>query len=460
MKQYDLIVIGGGGGTKISTPAAKLGYKVAIIEKEDLGGTCLNRGCIPSKMLIHPANVLEHLKHIEKYNISHKGTFTTGFSTLIKRVSDTVDAESATISESYKQIDTLDFYHGEATFVSNTVVKVHGEELTAPKIVIATGSRPSIPPIPGLEGTPYMTSREALRRDNQPKKLLIIGGGYIASELGHVYSAFGTETVFFVRDVYLGHEDETISKEFQKSFEKKHKTIYATRDLSVSHENNTFTLTGIDADGNPVTESGDALLMATGVAPNTDGLQLQNTDITMDARGYIQVSDHLETNAPGVYAIGDCVGNYLFRHSVNFEGEYLFEKFYEGQSDEPIYYPPMPHAVFTSPEIAGVGKTEQQLRAEGADYIVATHEYIHSAQGMARLPEEGLVKLMFERHTKKLLGAHIIGEEAATMSHQLILAMTLDATSTDLLRMIYIHPALPEIVRNAVRKAEVELQKE
>ncbi len=457
MKEYDLIVIGAGGGTKISTPAAKMGHKVAIIEKEDLGGTCLNRGCIPSKMLIHPANVLESARNMEKYNISHTGEFQTDFESLVRRVTKTVMDESAGISENYKDVDNLDYYAGTATFINDNTIEVNDEHLTAPKIIVATGSRPSVPPIPGLEGTPYMTSREALRNETLPKRLLVIGGGYIATELGHVYNAMGSETVFFVRGGYLSHEDETISEEFQKSFEKKHITRYGTKELTVSYEDGVFTLSGTDPEGNEVKETGDALFVATGVVPNTDGLGLENTSVKTNERGYIQVDDHLKTDAESVYGIGDVIGNFLFRHSVNFEGEYLLGQLFGGDTPAAIDYPPMPHAVFTSPEIGGVGKTEKQLRDEGANYLAVTHEYQHSAQGMARLPEEGLVKLLFDRDTKKLLGAHIIGDEAATMVHQLIMAMTMNATSTDLLRMIYIHPALPEIVRNAVRKAEKEL---
>tara|TARA_B100002051_G_scaffold276792_1_gene328182 strand:- start:1340 stop:2722 length:1383 start_codon:yes stop_codon:yes gene_type:complete len=459
MKEYDLIVIGAGGGTKLSTPAAKLGKRVAIIEKEDLGGTCLNRGCIPSKMLIHPANVLNHAKELHKYSIEIDGDCKVDFERLFDRVNKTVEAESASIATTYDTIDTLDYYRGSALFVEDKVIKVGDETITAPLIVIATGSRPNVPPIPGLAGTPYMTSREVLKPDRQPKKLLVIGGGYIASELGHVYSALGTETIFFVRDCYLSHEDETIREEFQKIFEKKHQTIYGTQNLTVSYESDEFTLTGLDPAGNEVRVSGDALFLATGVTPNTDELGIENTNIQTDERGYIKVNGHLETNASGVYAIGDCVGNFLFRHSVNFEGEYLFEQLFKYAEKAEISYPPMPHAVFTYPEIAGVGATEDQLRQTGANYLVVTHEYKHSAQGMARLPETGLVKLMFDKESKKLLGAHIIGEEAATMVHQLILAMTMEATCADLLKMIYIHPALPEIVRNAVRKAESELNK-
>lgn len=457
MKEYELIVIGAGGGTKIASPAARLGHKVAIIEKEDLGGTCLNRGCIPSKMLIHPANVLTQAKNMEKYHITNTGEFKPDLKTLFERVTKTVQNESANIVESYKNLENLDYYAGEATFKSDTVIEVNGEELTAPKIVIATGSRPFVPPIPGIKGTPHMTSREALRPEQIPKRLLVIGGGYIASELGHMYNALGAETVFFVRDCYLAREDESIQVEFQKAFEARHKTHYATQNLTVSYKDGQFTITGTDADGNEVSETGDALFAATGIKPNTEGLGLENTSIQTTERGYVSVDENLQTEVPGVYAIGDVVGNFMFRHSVNFEGEYLLGQLFQDHAPAAIDYPPMPHAVFTSPEIGGVGKTEQELRDEGVDYIAVTHEYIHSAQGMARLPEEGLVKLMFNRSDRKLLGAHIIGEEAATMVHQLILAITLEATSTDLLRMIYVHPALPEIVRNAVRKAETEL---
>lgn len=457
MKTYDLIVIGGGGGTKVSTPAAKLGHKVAIIEKEDLGGTCLNRGCIPSKMFIHPANQLKQAREMHKYFINHTGSYEVDFMNLANRITDEITTDSAGIAKAYEEIDTLDFYHGAATFIDDHTISVNGETLTAPKIVIAVGSRPLIPAIPGLEGTPYMTSREALRPEKQPKRLLVIGGGYIASELGHAYRELGSETVFFVRDSYLVREDESIQAEFQRAFEKHHPTHYGTEDLTVSYADGVFTLKGTAPDGTPIKETGDGLLVATGVVPNTDGLGLENTNISLTEQNYLQVDEFLETSAPGVYAIGDVAGKYLFRHSVNFEGEYLFNQLFGGADKASIDYPPMPHAVFSNPEIAGVGPTEQELRDAGVDYLAVTHEYKNSAQGMARRPDEGLVKLLFARKSKELLGAHIIGEEAATMVHQLILAVTMKATSTDLLRMIYIHPALPEIVRNAVRKAEAIL---
>jgi len=459
MKEYDIIIIGGGGGTKFVTPAVALGLKVAIVEKEDLGGTCLNRGCIPSKMLIHPANVLTEARDMAKYAIEHSGDFTVDWKALVDRVSSEVDAESTKIATSYTKSEAIDYYHATATFKSDKVLVVDGGEITAEVICIATGSRPSIPPIPGLEGTPYMTSREALTREDLPKDLIIIGGGYIGVELGHVYSTFGSQTTFFVRSTFLGNEDETISEIFQSHMNKNFTVHYGTQELNVSYDNGIFTVSGKGPDGKEVSQSSEALLVATGVVPNTDELGLENTDIKTNKKGYITVNDYLQTDVADVYALGDCVGNYMFRHSVNFEAEFLVDNLFERdpQDMQKISYPPMPHAVFTAPEIAGVGKTEQELKSNGANYLAVTHEYVSSAQGMARIPEVGLVKLLIDKDSQRLLGAHIIGQEAATMIHQLILAATMKATVKDLLKMIYIHPALPEIVRNALRKADKEL---
>jgi len=457
MKEYDVIVVGGGGGTKFVRAAVAMGLSVAIVEKEDLGGTCLNRGCIPSKMLIHPANVLEAARDLSKYNITHSGDHSVDFAALVARVSATVDADSQGITESYTASEAIDFYHHHARFISDKVLRVGDEQITGQVIFVATGSRPMIPPIAGLSDVPYMTSREALRATDLPQKLLVIGGGYIGCELGHVYRTYGSETIFFVRSKYVSDEDETLQKSFQEVFQAKHQTHYATQDLSVAYDvsTETFTLTGTDSHGSVVTETGDALMVATGVVPNTDDLGLENTSITTDDDGYIGVNEYLETSVEGVFALGDCVGKYFFRHSVNFEAEYLLESlFHNPENIQPIIYPPMPHAMFTSPEMAGVGLTEQEVRASGVDYLAVEHAYENSAQGMARLPEVGIVKLIFDKSNRQLIGAHIIGEEATTMLHQLIQVMTMKATVDDLLAMIYIHPALPEIVRNAARKAK------
>lgn len=457
MKEYDIIVIGTGGGTKLVTPPSKIGYKVAVIEKESPGGTCLNRGCIPSKMLIYPAEILTLAKNSKKFQIEFPGKPKVDFKTLVERVSQTVDEESASILPAYDKNPNITYIQGTASFVSDKVIEVNGERLTAERIFIASGARPTIPAIPGLAGTPYMTSREALRRTELPKSTIVIGGGFIALELGFAYSAFGSEVTFLVRDRMLKNEDGDVVDEFERVFTKEHK-VYLHSDIQkVEYKENLFYVEVV-SEGKTIQLKAEALLVATGVQPNTDLLNLSNTKIKTDSKGYIVVDEYLETTSPGVYALGDITGKYFYRHSVNFEGEFLFRTLYQEKKKSPIDYPPVPHAVFTHPQVAKVGKTEEQLRKEGIDYIAAKNPYSSSATGMARLSDSGFVKILVDKKSRKVLGAHAIGDEASNVIHMFILLMTMHGTLDDLLRMIYIHPALPEIARNAARKANELLQ--
>jgi mycothione reductase len=455
MKNYDLIIIGSGGGTKLR-PAANLGKKVAIIEKEDLGGTCLNRGCIPSKMLIYPADLITHVREMEKFGIHVHQDIKVDFSDLIKRVTETVKKDSEGIQPGYEQNPNIDLYFGHAKFVSDKVVEVNGEELSAEKIYIATGSRPAIPNIEGLEGTPYMTSREALRNTKQPKKMIILGAGYISVELGHFYGAFGTDVHFLVRSRMLRREDSDVVDAFEKDFSSRYNVHFDVSPTKVEYSEGQFRVTLTHKNKEESVMEADSLLVATGVVPNSDDLGLENTSIKMDERGYITPNEYMETNIDGVYVLGDVAGKYLFRHSVNFEGEYLLRQHFLGEGRAPIKYPPMPHAVFSYPQIASVGKTEDQLKSEGlnedTDYIVGLSHYKNSAFGMAMLAETGFVKVLVDKKTRKILGVHIIGDQAANLIHSLIAYMTLDEVVDKTLEMIYIHPAMPEMVRNALRK--------
>jgi dihydrolipoamide dehydrogenase len=202
----------------------------------------------------------------------------------------------------------------------------------------------------------------------------------------------------------------------------------------------------------------DALLVATGIVSNVDTLSLENTDIEVTDRNLIKVDEYLQTTVKGVYALGDCIGSYFFRHSVNFEGEYLVKALFTDKDRKPIRYPPIPHAIFTHPQVAGVGKTEDQLKQGGVDYVAGVNPYAKSAMGMALLSDHGLCKILIDRKTRKILGAHIVGDEASDMIHMLIAFMNKDGTLDDLLNMVYVHPALPEIVRNAARKAKTVLE--
>jgi len=458
MKKFDLITIGSGGGAKISSPAASMGLKVAVIEKDRLGGTCLNRGCIPSKMLIHPADVALEIKEAYRYDILNDPDFSVNFAKLIERISHTVDADSDKIEKSYNTHPNISLFRGAAKFLENKVIEINNEQIMADKIFIAVGTRPTIPDIPGLAGTPYMTSTEALRNTKLPPSMIIIGGGYIACELGHAYGALGTKTIFLVRSKLLRAQDTDIAAEFQKIFSLYHDIRLQAVPTKVEFSNNTF-IVHYTQDGKKTSVSAQALLIATGITSNADTLDLINTDIELLAGNYIKVNEHLETNVPGIFALGDCIGKYFFRHSVNFEGEYLFDHIFGGKPKTPINYPPMPHAVFTHPQVAGVGATEDDLKSRGIDYVIGLNPYKSSAMGMALLSDYGFCKILVERKSRKILGGHIIGPEASDMIHMLIAYMNMNATLDDMLRTIYIHPALPEIVRNAARKAKIALEK-
>ena len=458
MEQFDVIVIGSGGGTKIALPAAQRGLKTALIERDAFGGTCLNRGCIPSKMLIYPADIIYAIRHARRVNIRADQQIEGDFSTLVERVTQTVTQMSEHFSEKVQDLDHLDYIHGSARFVSDSVIDVNGRQLTAPAIFIATGASPAIPEIPGLEGTPYMTSTEALRCTELPKRMIIIGASYIACELGHVYEAFGTETHFLVRSALLRQEDDDIRTTFAADFRQRHTLHQGYEPIGVSYSDGLFCVQlRHNEKGTEKELYSEALLVSTGVKPVTDDLGLENTAIARTEKGFIEVDDHLRTTVAGVYALGDCVGNYLFRHSVNFEGEYLMRTLFEAPSDEPINYGAVPRAVFTVPEVAVVGAGEKQLQEQGVDYIVGRADYADSNMGMARMIETGFAKLLFERTSRRLLGAHIIGEEASDLIHMLILGLHQQVTIDDLLAMIYIHPALPELIRDAVRDARDQL---
>lgn len=457
MKKYGVIVIGSGGGAKIISPCANMGFKVAVIEKDALGGTCLNRGCIPSKMLIHPADVALAIGEAKKFDIDVEPIQYVNFEHLITRISNTVDGDSGKIKQAYQKNPNIDFYHHEAKFVSNNVIHVGGQEITADKIFIAAGARPQIPNVDGLKGTPFMTSTEALRSTKLPRKLIVIGGGYIAVELGHAYGALGSEVHFLVRSRLVKREDGQVVDEFEKVFAKLYNVHLGTIPTKVEYQGGQFIVNYQEKSGRISQIMADALLVAMGVIPNTDNLGLENTQIKLNEKGFIKVDRYLRASAEGIWALGDCVGNYLYRHSVNFEGEYLMRTLFIEPRDEPIDYGPMPHAIFTHPQIAAAGKTEDELKKDRIDYVVGLNHYKDSAMGMALLSDHGFVKLLIERKSQKILGVHIIGPEASDMVHVVIALMYKEGTLDDLLRMIYIHPALPEIVRNAARKAKTLL---
>ncbi|MFU8779499.1 MAG: dihydrolipoyl dehydrogenase family protein [Kiritimatiellia bacterium] len=456
MKEYDVIVIGSGGGTKIALPCARQGMRVALIEEDDFGGTCLNRGCIPSKMLIHPAEVADQARHSQAIGLDIAGEVQLRFHDVIARIKRDVTQTSLANRDKHKTFPGITFYAEHARFTRNHVLQVGEDTITAPKIFVATGSRPQIPDLPGLAETPFITSKEALQLPDAPKRMLVIGAGYIATELGGAYAIYGSDVHFLVRSRFLRGLDIDISDEFERVFRRNchvHRTFAISR---IKHDGQQFTIEG-SRNGEPAsTIEGDTLLVATGVTPNTDKLGLENTGIKRSEDGFIIVNAHLETDVHGVYALGDCIGNYLFRHTVNYEGEYLMKTAFRTDAVPPIDYGPVPYAVFTVPQIAGVGLTEEQASILNLPVIIGKASYADSTPGMARASDHGFAKVIFDAGTRKVIGAHIIGEEAASMIHLFIAMIKKNGTLDDLMDMIFIHPALAEVARDAVRNAAAQ----
>lgn len=454
MEKYDVLVIGSGGGTKIALPAVERGLKTAFIERGSCGGTCLNRGCIPSKMLIYPAELMDLSRESRKLSLSLNGH--ADFSAIQSRMQREVAAISKQLSAGYLANESLDYIEGEARFTAERTVEVNGRVLTADRVFIAVGAEPSIPDIPGLAETPYMTSSDLLQRKTLPQKMVVVGGGYIAVELGYAYAAYGCEVDFLVRSRMLRGVDEDMVAEFSEHFGVRQRLHMGVTPTRVTYDG---TLFQIEAEGpaGTVHFEADALLMATGVRPATDVLGLDAAGIDCRPDGHIIVDSRLRTSALNTFALGDCVGNYYFRHTVNYEGEYLVRTALDGV-DEDLQYGPVPWAVFSHPQIAGVGEGEDRLRMNGRKLLIGTARYEDSTPGMARMSESGLVKVMFSAKDQRIMGVQIVGEDAANLIHYFIAMMQLGGRLEDCLETIFIHPALPEVMRDACRDAAAQLR--
>lgn len=444
MKKFDVLVVGSGAGLEVASFAAERGLSVAIVEEGPLGGTCLNRGCIPSKMLIHSADVAETIKNSEKFGIKSK-IESIDFASIVKRVSEVVDTDSSGIEKAIKENGNPTLYKKRGKFVGPKQMQVGDEQIEAEKVFIVGGTRPTIPPIPGLEKTPYLDSTRALRLEKQPKHLVIIGGGYIAAELAHFYGALGTKITVLVRgNLMLSNEDEEIAQWFTKEFSKKYEILFDTQTEAVSYENNKYTIT---LKGESEKLEADQLLVVTGRIPNTDILDVKATGVETDDKGYIKVNEYLETNVDGIFAFGDIVGILPFRHTANDQVGYAIRNAFTDHKTIFDYFA-IGHAVFSSPQVGGVGKTEQELKKDGISYRVGKAELKNTAMGEA-LQENGLAKVITDKSGQKILGVHIVGPAASTLIHEAIIAMKANGTVSAITNSVYVHPALSEWLQRA-----------
>ncbi|MBI2028229.1 MAG: dihydrolipoyl dehydrogenase [Candidatus Levybacteria bacterium] len=439
MKKFDVLVVGSGAGLEVASFAAERGMSVAVVEEGPLGGTCLNRGCIPSKILIHSADVAETIK---KFGIKSK-IENIDFAAIVKRVSQVVDGDSSGIEKAIRQGNNPNLYKMRGKFIGPKLMQVGSEQIEADKVFIVGGTRPSIPPIPGLKDTPFLDSTKALRLEKQPEHLVIIGGGYIAAELAHFYGSLGTKVTILVRgNIMLSNEDEEIAQWFTKEFIKKHEILFSTKVSSVSYHDEIFNI-GLN-DGKKL--EADQLLIVTGRIPNTDILNVKATGVETDEKGYIKVNEYLETNVNGVFAFGDIIGILPFRHTANDQVSFAIRNAFT-EKKIPVNYFAIGHAVFSSPQVGGVGKTEEELKKEGVSYKVGRAELKDTGMGGA-LQENGLAKVLADQEGN-ILGVHIVGPQASVLIHEAIVAMKANGTVSAITDSVYIHPALPEWLQRA-----------
>lgn len=447
---FDLVVVGTGTGLDVANWAAQAGWRVAVVEKGALGGTCLNRGCIPSKLLIHSADVMETIRRAHLFGIKVKGV-KVDWPAIVQRVTASVDGDSANIERGLKGLDNPRLFQGEARFVAPKRMRVGEQELRAERFLLALGARPRVPDIPGLADVPYMTSTEALRREEQPKSMTVLGGGYIGAELAHFYGSLGTAiTIVHRHPVLLRREDHDIAAAFTAIYQRRFRVLLEAKPVAVRQEGKEIAVEVQHKDGKREEVRSEALLVATGVAPNTDTIALDKAGVKTDAQGYVEVDAHLQTNVKGIYALGDVLGRYMFKHAANHEAPFAFENLRNPQEPVPVNYDAMPHAIFGGPQVASVGATEQELRDTGRDYLVGRWRYRETAMGHALEEDDGFVKLLIAADSGRLLGCHVLGPEAATLIHEVIVAMVSgDGTVRNLEKAVHIHPALSEVVQRA-----------
>ena len=452
MERFDVIVIGAGSGMKVVWSALAEGMKVALVEKGPPGGTCLNNGCVPSKIMIYPADVIRELNDAKKTGIKND-IARADFGLIMRRLWDLIERERRDSTAEIKEQEGLTWFKGIGAFVGDHTIKVNGATIVAPKICIATGARPGVPPIPGLKEAGYLDNISLLDLKKLPESMVIIGAGYIGCEFGHCFSALGTKVTLIGRHpVVLDNEDPEISAIVTKAL---------SRDLTYVAEHDAE---HIEKDGNKRIVfarniktgdisrfEADEILVAAGRISNSDLLKPEESGIETDRKGWIKVDRYLETTMPGIYALGDATGRNMFKHTANYEADVVSDNMLRGEKRENDTHA-VPHAVFTHPQVGSVGMTEAEALKAGRDILVGRSRYSDTAKGYARgmNADEGLVKVVVEADTNKILGCSIAGPEAPVLVQQVVLLMNTDSEDmTPLERSQVIHPALSEVVANA-----------
>ena len=459
MSSFDVVIIGSGPGGYVSAiRCAQLGFSTAIIEKyAALGGTCLNVGCIPSKALLSSSHHYDEIKHFEENGIEIAGEVKVNLEKMIARKQAVVDQTVGGVNFLMNK-NNITVLNGLGSFEDATHVKVSkadgtSEIVEAKNIIIATGSKPASLPFIKIDKERIITSTEALKLKEIPKHLIIIGGGVIGIELGQVYLRLGAQvSVVEYLDRIIPGMDASLSKELTKVFKKQGMKFYVSHKVkSVERNGDTVIVQAENAKGETITLEGDYGLVSVGRRPFTDGLLAENAGVKVNEKGQIEVNDHLQTKIPNIYAIGDVVRGAMLAHKAEEEGVMVAE-ILAGQKPH-INYNLIPGVVYTWPEVAAVGQTEEQLKAKNIAYKAGSFPFKALGRARASGDLDGFVKILADEKTDEVLGIHMIGARCADLIAAAVTAMEFRASAEDIARLSHAHPTFAEAIKEAALAA-------
>ena len=448
MKEYDIIAFGTGSAMNIVDAAMHRNpkAKIAVIENEKAGGICLTRGCIPSKMLAYPAELIAEILRANEFFIDAKIKNVDG-DALLRHVQNEVDKESKMIEKSLKSHPRIDYYQSTGVFIGDHEIDVGGKEIRGEKILLCNGSKPFVPPIPGLKEVGYITNREFFYSLKKlPKSIAIIGGGYVALELGHFMARFGTEVhvIEMLPDIIMTEEKDARAL-VRRELENVMKFHLGYKAKEVRRAMGKKVVVAENRDGDTIEIKAEEIMVATGRAPWSE-TNFEKTGVRIDAKGWIITDEYLKA-AENIWACGDANGKHMFKHVANYESEIVYYNAFRGANAK-VDYHAVPHAIFTHPQVAGVGMKEEEAKKKH-DILIGEYKYENTAMGEAMHLKDYFVKVILDKDTYQILGATIVGPQASVLIQEIINLMYTREQAGAMYRALHIHPAMNEVVQRA-----------
>jgi len=446
MKVYDVVVLGSGCGLELVEQSSARGLSVALVEPGPYGGTCLNVGCIPSKMLISSADVIADLERASKLGVEMRVEH-IDFTGIMQRMRDSRAASNEHLAQAIEDLGGIDVYRATGRFVGVREIEAGGARFSGEKVFVAVGGRPALPSIPGLNEVDYLTNETLLEMEALPGSLIVLGGGYIATEYAHFFAAMGTEvTVLEMEEHLVAGEEEEISHVLAEELSLRMTVATGMKAEKVSKTNSGVTVEALDTrTGKYEAYEAERLLVALGRVPNSDVVEAEKSGIELDERGYITVDSYMRTSQPGIWAIGDINGKSMFRHSANVMALVAAADALEDRRVA-MDYSALPHAIYSYPQVASVGLTEKQAEAAGLEFMVARAPYTSTAKGEAIAEDVGFAKAIVEKGTERILGFHIVGPHAPILIQEVVNAMESGGHVDEVVRGVHIHPSLSELI--------------